>query len=380
MNSHFPSTRRTFLRRAGGITLGMSLIPLAGCEVNSFEPIVDGTEIPFLTPVEHPDPDVAFYVQHGGAATQENWPGVPALTRSSWQLTIDGLVEEPLTLTYSDLEKHFDRAIRILNTLRCIVDETFVPGLIGTTVWTGIPLRVVLDQARIDRILTRQLRLYGADGFTNNLLIRDVYGPFDINEIEPLLVYEMNDEPLSPDHGQPVRLLVPGFFGYKSVKWLTRIEAVGVEEPFGSYQEQLGYVDRGRVSVINKVTNPLQGQTIEAGPFRLFGYALSGLDGILRVELSIDDGPFQPADILPLSQLIRNNPQIRTTLQLQDTARFIYPFRNVWALWQAEWLAEPGTHTIRVRAFDRRGNGQPTTDENDLDGTNPVFVLDINVV
>ena len=241
-----------------------------------------------------------------------------------------------------------------MNTLRCIVDETFVPGLIGTTIWTGIPLRVFLDQAGVDRAQTRQLRLYGADGFTNNLLLSDVYGPLDGDLIEPLLVYEMNDSPLMAGHGAPVRLLAPGFYGYKSVKWITRIEAVDSEEPFGSYQEQLGYVDRGRVSVINKVTNPLQEQTIAAGPFRLFGYALSGLAGILRVEYSIDGGAFQPARIVPLNELVPGNPQMRTTIQLQDSERFVYPFRNVWALWEADWDATPGTHIIRVRAFDQK--------------------------
>ena len=164
------------------------------------------------------------------------------------------------------------------------------------------------------------------------------------------------------------------------MKWITRIEAVASEEPFGSYQEQLGYVDRGRVSVINKVTNPLQGQTISAGPFRIFGYALSGLAGISRVEFSVDGAPFQPARIVPLNELVPNNPQMRTTLQLQDSERFIYPFRNVWALWEADWNATPGPHAIRIRAFDQRGNGQPDIDDNDLDGTTPVFQLNVNVV
>ncbi len=371
--------RRQFIKGSGGALLGFSLLPLSGCEVNSFEPIVNGTTIPFLTPIIDPDPDTAFFAQFGGTAAVPDWPGVQQLTRDSWTLQIDGLVSTPLTVSFSDIMSQANYAVRIVNTLRCIVDETFVPGLIGTTVWTGIPLRIFLDRAGIDKTLTKRLRFYGADEFTNNLKFNQIYGPLDQDLIEPLLVYEMNNAPLTSEHGNPVRLLVPSSFGYKSVKWLTRIEASGIDEVFGSYQEQLGYVDDGEVSVINKATNPLQNQTISAGPFQIFGYALSGKAGILQVEISINDGPFEPARILPLSEVLSSNPQIRETLQFQDSSRFIYPFRGVWALWESTWNATAGSHTIRVRASDQRGNSQPTTDNDDLDGTNPVFELRVNV-
>ncbi len=293
-------------------------------------------------------------------------------------MQIDGLVNEPLTITFNDILQHADQAVRVLSTLRCIVDETFVPGLISTTVWTGIPLRIFLEQAGVDEILTKRFRCYGSDGFTNNLKFSEVYGPLENDMIEPLLVYEMDGAPLTAEHGNPVRLLVHGSFGYKSVKWLTRVEASGVDIPFGSYQEQLGYVDDGRANVSNKVTNPLQAQTIAAGPFQIFGYAYSGRAGINEVELSVDDGPYQPVRIIPLSEILSSNPQIRETVQIQD-ASMNYPFRGVWALWEYIWDATPGSHIIRVRATDNRGNNQPLTDENDLDGTNPVFELFVNV-
>jgi hypothetical protein len=267
----------------------------------------------------------------------------------------------------------------VINTLRCIVDENFIPGLIGTTVWTGIPLRIFLDRAGVDPLSTQRLRLYGQDGFTNNLKLNQIYGPQAPDLIEPLLVYEMNNEPLTPDHGRPVRLLVPGYYGYKSIKWLVRIEASGIDEAFGSYQDELNYSDDGAMPVSNKVTNPLQSQTIEAGAFQLFGYALSGRGGIHRVEFSVDCGAYTPARILPLSEVVATNPALRSAIQLQDSERFFYPVRSVWALWEATWNATPGSHTLRVRAFDQKGNGQPLTDEDDLDGTNPEFVLRVNV-
>ena len=373
------STRRDFIRGAGCVLMGFSILPLAGCEQNSFEPIANGTSIPFISPIQHANPDEAFFVQYGGQAAITDWPGVQQLSRNTWSMQIDGLVDTPLTLSFADIQQQSARAVTILSTLRCIVDETFVPGLIGTAVWTGVPLRIFLESAGINRTRTKRLRFYGSDGFTNNLKINQVLGPLDENLVEPLLVYEMNGTPLTPEHGSPVRLLVHGSFGYKSIKWLSRIEATDIDEVFGSYQEQLGYVDDGQISVINKVTNPLQNQSIPAGTFKISGYALSGKAGIQRVELSIDGAPFTPAGILPLGDVLSSNPQIRESLQLQDSS-FSYPFRGVWALWEATWNATPGSHMIRVRAVDSKGNTQPVIDENDLDGTNPIFEVSVNVV
>ena len=378
MNKQVKLPRRQFIKHAGGLVLGCSILPLAGCEQNSFEPIVNGTAIPFLTPITDNNPDNAFYIQYGGQAAIPNWPGVQQLSRPTWSMVIDGLVDAPLTVSFADIQQESARAVKVLSTLRCIVDETFVPGLISTTIWTGVPLSIFLDRAGIDRVLAKRVRFYGADGFTNNLRMNQIYGPLDDDLVEPLLVYEMDGGPLTPEHGNPVRLLVPGSFGYKSVKWLSRIEVSGIDEVFGSYQEQLGYVDDGEVSVINKVTNPLQNQTISAGTFRIFGYALSGEAGIRSVEVSLNDAPFSDATIIPLAEILSSNPEIRDTVQLQDS-RFNYPFRGVWALWEYAWEATPGSHTIRVRANDNNGNTQPLTDDNDLNGTNPVFELRVNV-
>ncbi|NBC16764.1 MAG: molybdopterin-dependent oxidoreductase, partial [Bacteroidetes bacterium] len=187
--------RRRFLRRAGGLALGLGLVPLVGCEDNTVEPLAPGTEIPFLTPTED------YYVQHGGAVLSQEWGGVQQIARDDWTLTIDGLVETPLTLRFSDLEAMMDEAVTVLKTMRCITDSTAVPGLIGNALWTGIPLRRVLERAGVDRQRTRRLRLYGSDGFTNNLPLDRVFeNPAD-DLFEPLLVFAMNGEPLTAEHG-----------------------------------------------------------------------------------------------------------------------------------------------------------------------------------
>lgn len=371
-------SRRTFVVRLGTAALGIALAPMVGCETNSVAPFVEGTDIPFLTPLTDPNPDRAFFVQYGADGTVENWAGPRQIARDTWGLTVDGLVATPRTFSYSDLLRFAGDAVRIVSTLRCIVDSTFVPGLIGTTLFTGIPLRLVLEAAGVDAA-ARRIRIYGADGFTNNLRVLEAMGPFAAEQVEPLLVYQMNDAPLTPDHGFPVRLLVPGQYGYKSVKWITRLEATADDSAFGSYQQALGYTDDGRVQVVNKATNPLRNAQLSAGPVAIFGYALSGMAGIERVEVSIDDAPFAAATLVDLAEVLSSNPTLRSTLQVDNASSFTYPFRGVWALWQYPWTATAGTHTIRIRAIDRAGNTQPEIDEVVEDGENPVFRISVTV-
>lgn len=367
-------TRRTFVHRAGQVAVGLAILPLAGCEENIVEPRREGINLSFLIPTD------TFYVQHGGEAAVEGWPGVPTIDRDAWTLTIDGLVGSPLTLRFSDIEAVMDQSVTMLKTMRCITDTTAVPGLIGTATWTGVPLRLFLDRAGVDRSQTRRLRFFGRDGFTNNLTMDLVYGPRPDELVEPLLVYAMNGEPLTPVHGFPVRLLVHELYGYKNVKWLERIEATSSDEVFGSYQEVLGFVDDGVMRVVNKVTNPLRGQMLSAGAFTIAGYALSGFAGIARVEVAIDDDPFTEADILSLDEIVAAQPDLQRALQLRAPDRFSYPYRGVWALWRFNWMATPGEHTIRVRATDGTGTTQSNTDPDPTDGLNPIFELTVTVV
>ena len=105
-----------------------------------------------------------------------------------------------------------------------------------------------------------------------------------------------------------MRLLVPGQYGYKSVKWVARLEATASDAPFGSYQEALGYTDDGRVQVVNKATNPLRNAQLSAGPVAIFGLAISGLAGVERVEVSINDAPFAAAALVDLPEVLSANP------------------------------------------------------------------------
>lgn len=355
------------------MVLGLGLLPLVGCENNLVEPLATGTEIPFLTP------SAQFYIQYGGQVMSSAWGGVQQIARDDWQLSIDGLVDTPLTIRFADLQAEVGQAVTVLNTMRCITDDTTVPGLIGTALWTGIPLRVFLDRAGVDLDRARRLHIFASDGFTNNLSLGRIYGPQPDDDIEPLLVYEMNGQPLTAEHGFPVRLLNHTLYGYNNVKWIERIEAVESDAVFGTYQEVLEFIDQGVIRIVNKVTNPLRNQTISAGPFKIFGYALSGFAGVAQVEISIDDAPFEAARIVPLPEILATNPLLRTALQLENPEQFSYPFRGVWALWEFAWMAPPGRHMLRVRASDAAGHVQPGTDLNAQDGFNPVFEVLVDV-
>lgn len=364
-------TRRAFVQRLGGLVVGLSFVPLAGCEDNLVEPLVDGADVSFLTPTP------AFYVQYGGEALSAAWGGVQQISRADWRLQIEGLVATPQSLTFADLEA--EAALKVLKTMRCITDDATVPGLVGNALWTGVPLRTFLDRAGIDRQSTRRLHLYGADGFTNNLPIERLYGEQAAGLFEPLLVFEMNGAPLTAAHGAPVRLIVQEQYGYKNVKWLERIVATAADAPFGTYQEVLGYVDDGIIRVVSKVTNPLRNAVLSVGPFAISGYALSGFGGIARVEMSIDGAPFEAVRLRTLDEITASNPEVREALQLQAPDRFAYPYRGVWALWSSDWDATPGMHTIRVRATDEAGHTQPERDLDPTDGHHPLFEIAVEV-
>lgn len=368
--------RRQFLRRTGSVLTGLSLMPLAGCEFNNVDPRVTGSEVPFLTPVNRPPSQGGFFVQNGGQAGLAGWT-MPDLDRAGWTLTIDGLVDTPLTLTLADLEAQ--PAITVLKTMRCIIDSNEFPGLIGTALWRGVPLRPFLDQAGLDRDRTRRLRIYGHDGFTNNIRLDQVYGAFPADAFEPLLVTHMNGAPLAREHGHPVRLLIYDGYGYKNVKWLARIEATDENTAFGTYQEVIGYVDDGQIRVASKATNPVFNETLQAGPIRITGFAVSGAAPVAKVEVAIDDGPFAEARLISLDEILATEPDLLAARQFETAGRDAFPLPGVWVQWAYRWDATPGAHEIRVRATDASGATQPADDVDPFDGFNPIIRIPVQV-
>lgn len=369
-------SRRTFLRYAGSALVGITVTPLAACERNEVTTLQQGQSLPFQTPTSD------FYVINGGQEAVDGWPGVPDLTRSDWTLEVDGLVDRSLTISYNDLTEGDLPEVSLLKTMRCVSDPnpTVLPGnllYVGTAVWTGVPLKAVLERAGIDRKKTNRLRLYAEDGYNNNLPISQVYGP-DVKS-GPILAYRMNGDPLPQDHGFPVRVVAPRLYGYKNVKWLARIEATDNDSVFGQYQTRLGFVDDADIRTTSRISNPLSGNEVTAGDVRVEGYALSGYAGVDRVDVAVDDGPFREASIQSRESVAEAFPDVQRTRQWQDPSTE-YPFPGVWALWSSTITLGQGQHTIRVRTTDRAGNQQPPTDTDPKDGSNPIAEVQVTAV
>lgn len=284
---------------------------------------------------------------------------IPAVDPHEWRLRINGLVESPLELTLADLRARPSRTIPV--TLECAgngrarlrprpLSQPWLLEAIGTAEWTGTPLAPLLDEAGIDAN-AGELVFTGADRGIQGEVEQDYQRSLPIGEAmrpEVLVVYAMNGAPLEPQHGFPLRLIVPGWYGMASVKWLTRIEVVA--EPFTGYQQAPGYLyqtdadDPGqpvtRIRVRALMAPPgipdffSRRRIVDAGTVTLRGRAWSGVAPVERVEVGVD-GAWTDATL--------ERP-------LGDWA---------WRGWSWTWQAAPGDHVLACRATDSAGNVQP---------------------
>ena len=216
----------------------------------------------------------------------------PTVDADDWRLEVAGLVDNPMTLTYDDLKTALP--VEEYVTLECI--GNVVGGdLIGNAKWKGVRLSALLDEAGL-RPDVVDVAFEAADGFTNAVSRgRAMSG-------DVLVVYEMNRQPLPAEHGFPARIVVPGFYGYKSVKWLTKIKAV--DHDFLGYWESRGRTDNPIIKTMSKIVAPEHGSSHPPRPLAVSGVAFSGDRGIATVELSIDgERTWSPVDRLsePLS-------------------------------------------------------------------------------
>lgn len=264
--------RRTFLLRFAG----WGILALAGAVGLRF--LLDGGESQEAASLARPPsggldteitPNSLFYV----VSKNEIDPSVDA---DDWRLEVAGLVDNPMTLTYDDLRNALP--VEEYVTLECI--GNVVGGdLIGNARWKGVRLSAILKEARLGPGVV-DVAFEAADGFTNAVSRgRAMSG-------DVLVVHEMNGQPLPAEHGFPARIVVPGFYGYKSVKWLTKIEPVGHD--FLGYWETRGRTDNPIIKTMSKIVSPVPGSSHPPGPLAVSGVAFSGDRGIASVELSID--------------------------------------------------------------------------------------------
>jgi len=285
---------------------------------------------------------------------------VPPIDLAAWRLGVEGCVARPMTWTWDELAELPERTV--FATVECAGNgrsflQTHVHGVpwgagaIGHAEWTGIPLQLLLQQAGLQPGAVEVL-FEGADQGTESDHPEPMHFarslPLD-KALDPdtLLVTRMNGEPLEPNHGYPVRLFVPGWYGVASVKWLCRIAVLGA--PFRGYFQTTKYtVQRrtaagtetvviGPMQVKAELIRPRSGEVLGLGTNRLVGLAWAGQDAVARVEVSTDGGrSWGEAALL--------GPRA--------------PYS--WTLWEYLWeVSQGGLYGLRVRAISAGGQVQP---------------------
>ena len=275
----------------------------------------------------------------------------PRVDAATWQLKVKGLVDREVSLSYDDLQSM--PLIEQYVTIACVSNE--VGGrLVGNALWTGVDLREVLDMAGVqpgaDQIVGRSV-----DGFTAGFPTSWAMDP----DRQPMIAIGMNGQPLPVDHGYPARLIIPGLYGYVSAtKWLSEIELT-TWDAFDGYWIPRGWAKEAPILTQSRIDTPRDGSTVAAGStVPIAGVAWAPDRGVQRVEVSIDDGAWQEAEMsLPLSDA-------------------------TWLQWKLAWQtpSDGGRHRLRVRATD--GTGEVQTAEvtrPDPDGARGYHTIDVSV-
>ena len=281
---------------------------------------------------------------------------IPHVDMRTWRLAIDGLVDKPLTLTLDDLQARPARTLAV--TLECAgngrallerraPNQLWLLEAVGTAEWTGTPLAPLLEEAgmksdAVDVVFTGLDR--GVQGDVEHDYARSL--PLtDAMRDEVLLAYAINGQPLPPQHGFPLRLVVPGWYGMTHVKWLRSITVAG--EPFDGWQQTAAYHLDADTPVSRMLPRSLlvppgipdfltRERRLAAGPTVIEGRAWSGHGAIDRVEVSVDGGSSWGDATLaePLSEY-------------------------AWRGWTFRWDATTGEHVLSCRATDASGRTQP---------------------
>jgi DMSO/TMAO reductase YedYZ molybdopterin-dependent catalytic subunit len=244
----------------------------------------------------------------------------PVVDAANWQLEIGGLVDKPTTLTLDEIRAR--PSVSQYITLSCISNR-LGGDLISTALFTGTPLKSLLEDVRLQPEAT-SLYIEAKDGFFETVVMADMM------DERTLLVYAMNDQPLPHEHGFPLRIYIPNRYGMKQPKWIVRMEAVTDERP--GYWVERGW-SRSAIMRTTSVIDAISVAPVGDGQTRMGGIAHAGERGISKIEVQVDDGTWQDAElrIPPLSPL-------------------------TWVQWRLVTLVPAGKHIARVRAYD--GTGQ----------------------
>ena len=313
-------------------------------------------EMPFASLDDFVTPNEKFYVRC-------HFP-VPQIEATTWKLRVEGAVRAPVEFTFDEL-RHM-RTHTVTATMECagngrshlepkVKGVAWDIGAVGNAQWSGVLLRDLLARAGISGD-AREVVLEGAD---RGAIKEPPRPPGEIHyarsvplekaNADVLLAFEMNGAPLTPEHGFPLRAVVPGWFGMASVKWLQRI--VVTREPFNGYYQSIDYtyweerdgmptlVPLAEMQVKAQIARPQMGEVVAAGQeYRVHGAAWGGEDEVVKVEFSDDHGAtWKTATLLGESQ------------------------QHAWRFWEFQWTvpARPGDSVLMARATDSAGRTQP---------------------
>ncbi|MEU1604298.1 molybdopterin-dependent oxidoreductase [Micromonospora matsumotoense] len=332
-----PESRRRFLRGAGLLAGAATVVGLGGHWLAGRRGVSAAREavaLPTPSAVAPPVPPGAdlslaqlapYTTPNSGFYRIDTALVVPQVDPETWRLRIHGRVRNPIELTFAELlaRPMVERYV----TLACVSNE--VGGdLIGNARWLGVPIRELLDEAGpeegADQVVGRSV-----DGWTcgtPTAALRDGR--------DALLAVGMNGEPLPVEHGFPVRMVVPGLYGYVSAcKWVTELELTSFAD-FDAYWVPRGWSAQGPVKTQSRIDTPRPRNRLSAGEVVVAGVAWAQHRGIARVEVRVDGGGWQEATLAPAVSV------------------------DTWVQWSWRWPATPGEHTLQVRATDRDGETQ----------------------
>ncbi|MCP2181196.1 DMSO/TMAO reductase YedYZ, molybdopterin-dependent catalytic subunit [Prauserella alba] len=329
------ASRRTFVLAAAGVTV-VAGGAAAGGRLLTNRSGVDAarTEVGRIVPANPPVPRGADFASQGTPSfitpnkdfyRVDTALSVPRIRLDDWRLRIHGMVDKELTLGFDDLITR--RVEQRTVTMTCVSNQ--VGGdYVSTATFTGVPIRDLLDEVGV-RSGAEQVFSTSVDGYTAGTPL-DVLREADRGA---LLAYGMNGEALPAEHGFPVRMVTPGLYGYLSAtKWLADMELTTFDKQ--TYWEERGWAERAPIKTQSRIDRPQPFQKFPAGKFTVAGVAWAQPTGIERVEVRVDGGPWQQADLA-------------TEVNEQT-----------WRMWRAEIEFPPGGHDIECRATDKSGYTQ----------------------
>jgi DMSO/TMAO reductase YedYZ molybdopterin-dependent catalytic subunit len=325
--------RRKFMKVSVGVVAGIGVAGLGG-ELLGNRVDVEGsrTAVGGLTPATPAAPIPAgadfspgtprFLTSNRDFYRIDTALSVPKMRAEDWVLKIHGAVDNPLTLRYEDIRRRplIERTV----TLTCVSNE--VGGdLISTSNFIGVPLRDILADAGV-KPGADQLFSTSVDGFTCGTPVADVMD-------RGMLAIGMNGEPLPVEHGFPARMVVPGLYGYVSAtKWVVDMNFNNFADN-NAYWIDRGWAQKGPIKTESRIDSPKSSDTVN-GNVTVAGVAWAQTRGIAKVEVRVDKGDWQPAELASEVSL------------------------DTWRMWKLALNLKPGDHTVECRATDRSGYTQ----------------------